>query len=194
MSMQQVTGATVFATKSRIKDLQATVKKNELFIQDARDAHSRKRAAAAIHRMTPAEYLALNSSPVIDTGFVAENAEIATKKTAFSAMVPNNTDAGYLLKTRFEFLINLKNYLIEKYNINVAKPERALAETEFLQLYPVPVDADFATQLTAISTASTELSLLLKFLQSGPQPQPAHYDLTGLFDTSFLVGTTIVYP
>ncbi len=192
MALQQVTGATIFAVKNRIKILHEITKKNELVMQDARDAHSRKRTMAAQHKMTSIEFIALNPIPVVDAGFVVENAEILNKKAVFSAMVPNSTEAGSLLKVRIEFLENLKNYLIEKYNINVLKPERALTEAEFLQLYPVPVDADFSTQLTAIATATTELRLLLKFMQSGPAQ--THIDVPGLYDVSLLAGTTIFYP
>ena len=191
MSMQQVIGVTIFAVKNWIKVLQQITKKNELSIQDARDAYWRKRTGAATHRMTTAEYLILNPVPVTDASFVTENIEIAAKKISYAAAGANDA-VSWPLRQRFEFLERYKQYSIEKYNLNVAQPERGLTKTEFLQLYPVPVDADFAVPLAAIATATSELTLLLKFMQSGPVQ--THIDVPGLYDTAFLTGTAIIYP
>jgi len=190
--MQQVSGNKLLLVKARTVDLQSIIKNNELSMQDARDTYANKRKASVSNRMTPAEFLALFPSPPTDGSFVTENAAIAAteiERTALSGL-PVTNERYTKISALTQGIVDLKNiklYSLDKYALNVTKPERTLTEAEFLQLYPLP-EPGFTAQLAAIATARVEVNKLSDFLKTGPFPWPGSYDV------DLLAGTAISYP
>lgn len=191
MNMQLVSGNKLIEAKNRIKVLQDLISNTQSSIQNQRDAHDRRRWAATREPMKAAEFLSLFPNAPVDSDFVAENAEIATKQTdlstAIAALRPND-QSGELygkvsaIKVRIEELQRKKQSAIDTYARLKIKPDRPLTEVEFLQMYQAPT---FATENTAITAAQTECNKLDAFLKSGPYPQyPAQYDIDQLSGTA----------
>lgn len=194
--MQTVVGNTLLAAKNRITTLQTIVKNNQLSMGDRSSAHAQRQQIAASNKMTQAEFLLLFPTAPVDTDFVTENAEIAAKQTALAAAIaarpPVDPGSNYYntniipLQSKISELQANKERAISAYTRQAQKPERALTDAEFAQLYPTP---SLVAEQTAIAAAQTECNTLSAFLKSGPYPNyPAMYDI------DLLTGTAVSYP
>ncbi|OAI25076.1 MULTISPECIES: hypothetical protein [Methylomonas] len=188
MNLQQVSGATLLAAKTRMTALGQTFRAASLAIEQRNAEHDRHRQAALRENMRPAEFLALFPNPPGSVEFAAEDAEIATKQAQIASLNAGggtNTAVSARLQNDIDMLNVQKGLKTQAYTRQLTKPERSLTDAEFATLYPAPTHtADQAT----ISAGQTEANKLDAFLKSGPYPN------SGTFDVDLLAETAVAYP
>ncbi|WGS85015.1 hypothetical protein [Methylomonas sp. UP202] len=183
--MQQVSGATLLAAKTRMTALGQTFRAASLAIEQRNAEHDRHRQAALRENMRPAEFLALFPNPPGSVEFAPEDAEIAAKQAQIASFTGTNTWVRDRLQRDIDMLNVQKGLKTSAYNRQLAKPERPLTAAEFATLYPAPTHT---TDQTTITSGQTEANKLNSFIYSGPYPSP------GLYDVDLLAGTSVSYP
>jgi hypothetical protein len=190
MNLQPITADTLLAAKSRMTELQETIRATELTISEKRTAHFRQLRSALENTMQPAEFAALFPAAPVDSDFVVENEQIAQKQAEVQSLKDDPSGgAGWYyrfykiqrLEQEIAALQASKTIALDNYLTNQAQPQRALVREEFDQLYAAPT---FETETAAIVTAAVEVGQLHAFLQSGPYPQPGNYDVDHLIGTA----------